>query len=118
MTLQRLHKVMAAAGIASRRECEELIAEGRVSVDGAQVRVMGVKVDPNVQDIRFDGEPIQSEVVVTYGPCKAKGPAEGAIFFGVIWMYRRCKLFIILYLFRGRLAGDGRNIGQLWVNII
>ncbi len=66
MTLQRLHKVMAAAGIASRRECEELIAEGRVSVDGAQVRVMGVKVDPNVQDIRFDGEPIQSEVPVYY----------------------------------------------------
>jgi 23S rRNA pseudouridine2605 synthase len=66
MTLQRLHKVMASSGIASRRECEELIAEGRVTVDGEKVRAMGVKVDAEVQDIRFDGERIQTEVPVYY----------------------------------------------------
>ena len=43
----RLQKVLASAGIGSRRACEELIAEGRVEVDGRIVREMGVRVDPS-----------------------------------------------------------------------
>jgi 23S rRNA pseudouridine2605 synthase len=51
----RLQKVLAAAGVGSRRACEELIAAGRVEVDGRQVREMGVRVDPTTAVIRVDG---------------------------------------------------------------
>lgn len=57
---ERLQKVMAAAGIASRRASEELIAAGRVTVNG-QVAQLGRKVDPVEDDIRVDGERIVSD---------------------------------------------------------
>ncbi len=56
--LIRLQKVLAQAGVASRRACEELISAGRVSVDGAAVTAMGVRVDPEQAVIRVDGERI------------------------------------------------------------
>jgi 23S rRNA pseudouridine2605 synthase len=54
-TDQRLQKVLAGAGIGSRRECEALIVEGRVEVDRQAVTELGTRVDPNQQDIRVDG---------------------------------------------------------------
>jgi len=57
---ERLHKVLAAAGVASRREAERLIAAGRVSVDGRAVTEMGVKVDPAQHAIAVDGRPISA----------------------------------------------------------
>lgn len=56
---QRLQKVLAAAGIGSRRECEELILSGRVEVDGEPVTQLGVRVDSRSQKITVDGEPIK-----------------------------------------------------------
>ena len=55
---QRLQKVLAHAGVASRRACEQLIADGRVSVDGVTVTEPGVRVDPLTQEIRVDGSRI------------------------------------------------------------
>lgn len=52
----RLQKVLAAAGIGSRRACEELIAQGRVEVDGRIVREQGLRVDPRSAVVRVDGE--------------------------------------------------------------
>ena len=60
MAIERLHKVMANAGIASRRECEEMIAAGRVTVNGKIVTEMGVKVDSENDLIRLDDVPIKA----------------------------------------------------------
>ena len=51
----RLQKVLAQAGVASRRAAEELIAAGRVSVDGKVVREMGRRVDPETAVVHVDG---------------------------------------------------------------
>lgn len=51
----RLQKVLAQAGVASRRACEGLIAAGRVEVDGAVITQLGARVDPETALIRVDG---------------------------------------------------------------
>jgi len=56
---QRLQKALAASGVASRRHAEELIAQGRVSVDGRVVREMGTLVDPDTQTILLDGTRVE-----------------------------------------------------------
>ena len=62
----RLQKVLAAAGVGSRRHCEELIGEGRVEVDGYIVRRFGARVDPETQVIRVDGRRIPARQDVAY----------------------------------------------------
>jgi 23S rRNA pseudouridine2605 synthase/16S rRNA pseudouridine516 synthase len=62
----RLQKVMASAGVASRRVCEEMIAEGRVEVDGQVVTELGVRVDPKTSVIHVDGLRIQLDENMVY----------------------------------------------------
>jgi 23S rRNA pseudouridine2605 synthase len=62
---QRLQKVLAAAGIASRRAAEELIAAGRVTVDGAAAS-LGDKVDPATATIHVDGERVVTNPRLVY----------------------------------------------------
>jgi pseudouridine synthase len=62
----RLQKVLAAAGVGSRRHCEELIGAGRVEVDGEVVRRFGARVDPNHQVIRVDGRRIPASEDLVY----------------------------------------------------
>ena len=58
MAEMRLQKFLARAGVASRRHAEELIAAGRVTVNGARVTEMGVKVDPAADMVAVDGAPV------------------------------------------------------------
>jgi 23S rRNA pseudouridine2605 synthase len=58
--MERLHKLLAHAGVGSRRKCEALIAAGRVSVDGHTVRELGTKVEPT-QRLCVDGQPVHGE---------------------------------------------------------
>jgi 23S rRNA pseudouridine2605 synthase len=55
---ERLQKVLARAGVASRRACEELIAAGRVRVNGKIVSQVGIKVDASTDKITLDDQPI------------------------------------------------------------
>lgn len=56
---ERLHKILAAAGIGSRRKCESYIRQGRVSLNGRVVTEMGVKADPERDHIKVDGRRIR-----------------------------------------------------------
>lgn len=58
MTAERLQKVLATAGVASRRHAEEMISAGRVAVNGRVIRSLGSKADPNVDVIAVDGKRI------------------------------------------------------------
>ena len=62
----RLQKVLAGAGVGSRRHCEELIGAGRVVVDGQVVRRFGARVDPENQVIRVDGKRIPARQDIVY----------------------------------------------------
>jgi pseudouridine synthase len=62
---ERLQKFLARAGVASRRQCEALIAEGRVQVNGAVVRTIGTRVRPDTDRVSLDGVRLRPEAPVT-----------------------------------------------------
>ena len=70
----RLQKVLAAAGLGSRRSCEDLISAGRVTVDGNKVLELGVRVDPLTAVIHVDGMRVQLDSsIITIALNKPKG---------------------------------------------
>lgn len=70
---ERLQKILAAAGIGSRRQCEELIRMGRVEVDKKVITELGFRADPRRQRISVDGVPIKLEAPVYYAVYKPDG---------------------------------------------
>lgn len=70
---QRLQRLLAAAGFGSRRQCEDLIEEGRVDVNGSIVSTLGTVVDPTKDKIRVDGVPLKQQKLVYYAVNKPTG---------------------------------------------
>jgi len=61
MPKERLQKILAHAGVGSRRACEEFVSQGRVTVNREVVSELGAKADPERDDIRLDGERVRAE---------------------------------------------------------
>lgn len=62
----RLQKVLAAAGVASRRACEDLIVAGAVSVNGKVVKELGTRINPEVDQVKVKGTPVQLDTSKVY----------------------------------------------------
>src|SRR6476619_2589325 len=73
MPLERLQKILAASGVASRRKSEQLISAGRVTVNGQIVTELGTKVDPSTDKITVDGKPLHREEFLYFALYKPKG---------------------------------------------
>lgn len=70
---ERLQKILAEAGLGSRRECERIIASGRVTVNGKRVITPGTTVDGDTADIRCDGTLIRKQRKIYFLLNKPKG---------------------------------------------
>lgn len=70
---ERLQKILAAAGVASRREAEKIITAGRVRVNGKVVTELGCKFDADKVRISVDGKPIAQEAKAYYMFYKPRG---------------------------------------------
>jgi 23S rRNA pseudouridine2605 synthase len=108
----RLQKVLAAAGLGSRRACEAIIAEGRVSVDGEIVREQGKRVDPQTAVIRVDTMRINTSSGLVYlalnkpqGMVTAMSDPEGRPTVGDLVASRKERLFHV-----GRLDADTEGL--------
>src|SRR5437762_362016 len=71
--MDRLNKLLAHAGVGSRRQCDELIRAGRVAVDGQPIHDLGTKVDSDHQHIAVDGQPVKVEKLVYWLVHKPRG---------------------------------------------
>lgn len=63
---ERLQKVLAAAGVASRRVCEQYIVEGRIRVNGRVVTELGTRIRADVDRVEVDGTPVQLDTAKRY----------------------------------------------------
>ncbi len=64
--MERLQKFLANAGVASRRKCEELIEQGKIFVNGKQVSELGTKIDPEKDEVVFNGKRIELKNTKVY----------------------------------------------------
>jgi 23S rRNA pseudouridine2605 synthase len=71
--MERLNKFLAHAGVGSRRHCDELIAAGRVRVDGSIIRELGTQIDPASHSVSVDDHPIRTERFVYWALNKPRG---------------------------------------------
>ncbi|RIX53447.1 rRNA pseudouridine synthase [Paenibacillus nanensis] len=76
--MERLQKILAQAGVASRRKCEELILSGAVEVNGEKVTTLGVKADPATDVITVNGKPVKGEKKLYIMMNKVKGVITSA----------------------------------------
>lgn len=112
MSLSRLNKIIADAGIASRRAADQLILEGRVSVDGEIIIELGGRYDPEINDVKVDGESLTINKSKTYlafhkpaGIISTMSDPEGRANLGDYFKDRKDRLYHV-----GRLDKDSEGI--------
>jgi len=112
VSLSRLNKIIADAGIASRRAADQLILEGRVSVDGEIIIELGGKYDPEINDVKVDGESLSINKSKTYlafhkpaGIISTMSDPEGRANLGDYFKGRKDRLYHV-----GRLDKDSEGI--------
>jgi 23S rRNA pseudouridine2605 synthase len=112
MALSRLNKIIADAGIASRRAADQLILEGRVSVDGKTITKLGGKYDPKINQIEVDGQSLKIEKSKTYlafhkprGVISTMSDPEGRANLGDYFADRKDRLYHV-----GRLDRDSEGV--------
>ena len=112
MSLSRLNKIIADAGIASRRAADQLILEGRVSVDGEIIIELGGKYDPEINDVKVDGESLSINKSKTYlafhkpaGIISTMSDPEGRANLGDYFKDRKDRLYHV-----GRLDKDSEGL--------
>ena len=112
MSLIRLNKIIADAGIASRRGADQLILDGRVSVDGEIIIELGSKFDPQINKIEVDGETLNRKKSNTYiafnkpaGVISTMSDPEGRSNLGDYFKDRSDRLFHV-----GRLDKDSEGL--------
>jgi 23S rRNA pseudouridine2605 synthase len=112
VSLSRLNKIIADAGIASRRAADQLILEGRVSVDGEIIIELGGKYDPEINDVKVDGESLSINKSKTYlafhkpaGIISTMSDPEGRANLGDYFKNRKDRLYHV-----GRLDKDSEGI--------
>jgi 23S rRNA pseudouridine2605 synthase len=112
VSLSRLNKIIADAGIASRRAADQLILEGRVSVDGEIISELGGKYDPEINDVKVDGESLRINKSKTYlafhkpaGIISTMSDPEGRANLGDYFKDRKDRLYHV-----GRLDKDSEGI--------
>ncbi|PID54422.1 MAG: MFS transporter [Micrococcales bacterium] len=108
----RLQKVLADAGVASRRASEKLITAGRVEVDGRVVTQLGVRIDPQTQPVSVDGKRLQLDTSMVYlalnkpaGVLSAMSDPQGRPNLGDVLGDRRERLYHV-----GRLDADTEGL--------
>ena len=112
MSVLRLNKIIADAGVTSRRGADELIIDGRVSVDGQIVRELGAKFDPSKVKVMVDGETITKTLTKSYlvlhkpkGVLSTMFDPEGRPSLADFLDFRRERLFHV-----GRLDKDSEGL--------
>ena len=112
MGLTRLNKIIADAGIASRRAADQLILDGRVTVDGSVVIELGGKYDPEINEVKVDGESLSISKSKTYlafhkpaGIISTMSDPEGRANLGDYFKDRKDRLYHV-----GRLDKDSEGI--------
>jgi len=110
--LTRLNKIIADAGIASRRGADQLILDGRVTVDGSVVIELGGKYDPEINEVKVDGESLSISKSKTYlafhkpaGIISTMSDPEGRANLGDYFKDRKDRLYHV-----GRLDKDSEGI--------
>lgn len=108
----RLQKALAAAGVGSRRHCEELIARRRVTVNGAVVREQGLRVDPETDVLEVDGVRVVTQAGLVYlaankprGMISSMSDEKGRLSLGDLVAERTERLFHV-----GRLDADSEGL--------